>query len=101
LHEEELKNNPKEENTMEEIMVTGTGKKLQNSVNKLTKQGWNIKSMNPRKQPMFSVNDVENIDELVQAMAEGKPLLAKLKSGVSIQNVSAHYEYMEVILTKE
>jgi FkbM family methyltransferase len=98
---EELKNNPKEDNTMEEIMITGTGKKLQTSVNKLTKQGWNIKSMNPRKQPMFSVNDVENMDELVEAMTEGKPLLAKLKPGVSIQNVSAHYEYMEVILTKD
>ena len=86
---------------MEELMVLGTGKKLQNSVNKLLKSGWHIKEMNPRKQPIFSSNDVENIEEVMKAISDSKPVELKLKSGTSIQNACLNYETIEVILTKE
>jgi len=98
---ETRKNVQKKQEEMEELMVVGSGKKLQRSVNKLLKDGWNIKEMNPRKQPIFSSNDIDNIGEVVKAIAKSQPVVLKVKTVSSIQNVCMQYDYMEVILTKE
>ncbi len=100
IEEEEQKNKPKEE-PMEELIVVGSGKKLQRSVNKLLKEGWNIQQMNPRKQPLFSSNDIDNMDEVLKAVAESRPVEIKMKKNTSIQNACINYEYVEVVLQKE
>ena len=93
--------NIKKEEGMEELIVVGSGKKFQRSVNKLLKEGWNIKVMNPRRQPIFSSNDIENMTEVLKAVAESKPVEIKMKQNTSIQNACLNYEYIEVVLFKE